>query len=173
MQPLKEVIPMEVNPMHKEIADLKTLLTKMQPDNWKANERRMLRMRDFISTTQRELRALAEQLETEMIAHIDLHGDIEISETERLYVGNTKTNKAIGDGQGITMAVLEAGGGNLELLTSGEGGVLASQPWKYGAVKALIGEAKTLELFSVEVKQDLKTGKAQRVVKSYDSKFGA
>ena len=29
------------------------------------------------------------------------------------------------------------------------------------------------ELFSVEVKQDLKTGKAQRVVKSYDSKFGA
>ena len=130
MQPLKEVIPMEVNPMHKEIADLKTLLTKMQPD-------------------------------------------IEISETERLYVGNTKTNKAIGDGQGITMAVLEAGGGNLELLTSGEGGVLASQPWKYGAVKALIGEAKTLELFLVEVKQDLKTGKAQRVVKSYDSKFGA
>ncbi len=163
----------EPTPLHVEIAGRRQLLDNLSPVHWEDNERQMLRMRDFISSTQRDLRALAEQLETEMIAHIDLHGDIEISETERLYVGNTKTNKSIGDGQGITMAVLEAGGGNLELLTSGEGGVLCSQPWKYGAVKALIGEAKMLELFSVEIKQDIKTGKAQRVVKSYDSKFGA
>ena len=83
MQPLTELKPMEINPVQKEITGLKNLLNKMRPENWKANERRMLRMRDFISTTQHELRALAEQLETQMIAHIDLHGDIEISETER------------------------------------------------------------------------------------------
>lgn len=135
------------------------------------NERQLLRMRDSVAVMQRQLRVFAETLEQATIAHIDEHGDIAISDTERLYVGVTKTNKAIGDGQAITLAVLEAGGGNLELFTSGEGGLLASQPWKYGAVKKLLGETKTAELFATEERQDIKTGKALRSVKTFDSRF--
>ncbi len=135
------------------------------------NERNLLRMRDSVAVMQRQLRAFAETLEQATIAHIDMHGDIAISDTERLYVGTTKSHKTIGDGQGVTMAVLEAGNGNLELFTSGEGGLLASQPWKYGAVKKLLGDSKTAELFATEERQDIKTGKPLRSVKTFDTRF--
>lgn len=153
------------------ILELQEALYAMETQSPKDNERNLLRLRDTVAVMQRELRQFAEVLEQATIAHIDMHGDISISDTERLYVGTTKTNKALGDGQGITMAVLEAGGGNLELFTSGEGGLLASQPWKYGAVKRLVGESKAAELFITEERQDIKTGKAQRSVKTFDSRF--
>ena len=84
--------------------------------------------------------------------------------------GNTKTIKSTDD-QGILMAILEVGNGNLELLTTGSGGMLCSQPWKHGAVRKLIGEERFEALFTTTVSQDLNTGKATRSLKTYDSQL--
>ncbi len=154
-----------------DLTEMMQELNAMEIEAPANNERKLLRMRDSVAVMQRQLRAFAETLEHATIAHIDMHGDIAISDTERLYVGTTRTNKSIGDGQEITMAVLEAGGGSMELLTSGEGGLLAAQPWKYGAVKKLLGDTKTAQLFTTEERQDIKTGKALRSVKTFDSRF--
>ena len=97
--------------------------------------------------------------------------DLEISDTERLYVGTTRVTKSIDD-QEILMAILEAGNGNMELLTTGSGGMLGSQPWKPGAVRALIGDAKFAQCFTTETKLDVKTGKPAKSVKVADSRFG-
>ena len=134
-------------------------------------ERELLRWRDEVLANMREARAEVAQMEAVLLAYMDHHAcDLVISDTERLYVGQTKTTRSIDD-QGILMAILEAGGGNLELLTTGPGGMLASQPWKHGAVRELIGEQKFGECFRVEVKVDMKTGKPLRSVKLADDRF--
>lgn len=134
-------------------------------------DRAMLRLRDAALIAMRKARADVAQMEATLLAYMDEHAcDLVISDTEKLYVGQTKTTKSIDD-QGILMAILEAGGGNLELLTTGDGGMLASQPWKAGAVRALIGEDKFSACFTVDVKIDIKTGKPARSVKVADARF--
>jgi hypothetical protein len=56
-------------------------------------------------------------------------------------------------------------------LTTGEFGVLCSSPWKNGAVKQLIGQAKFDELFLTTTVQSLETGKAAKVLKVADPAF--
>lgn len=135
-----------------------------QPEDWDANERKMLRMRDDLSVLVRTVKQLIEQLEQVMIEHIDEHGDIVIDADDRLYVGKTIVHKSIDD-QAIVMAILEVGNGNLELLTTGEGGMLASQPWKYGALNILLGKERMSSLFATSWRQDIKSGKVHRGVK--------
>lgn len=134
-------------------------------------DRAMLRLRDAALITMRKARADVAHMEATLLAYMDEHAcDLVISDTEKLYVGQTKTTKSVDD-QGILMAILEAGGGNLELLTTGDGGMLASQPWKAGAVRALIGDDKFSACFTVDVKIDIKTGKPARSVKVADARF--
>ena len=130
----------------------------------------LVRIRDKISTMIRELKSLAQDTDKALIECIDATGDIAISDTERLYVGTTRSTKSIDD-QGILMAVLESVNGNLELITTGDGGVLASQPWKYGAVKTLLGESVTSTLFRTDTLRDVKTGSAIRSVKVSDTRY--
>ena len=132
----------------------------------------LVALRDSVIVMQRQLRQHAEAIEAALIEYIDAHGDIVLSDVERLYVGTTKVTRSTDD-QGILMAVLEAGNGNLELLTTGNGGVLASQPWKHGTVRKLIGDERFTGLFTEEVRKDIKTGKPARNVKVYDSRFAA
>ena len=56
-------------------------------------------------------------------------------------------------------------------LTTGEFGVLCANPWKNGAVKQLIGQAKFDELFLTSTVQSLETGKAAKVLKVADPAF--
>ena len=136
------------------------------------NEYKLLRARDVLIVAQRNLRHMAIELDALLINYMRANAcDIAISDTERLYVGTTKVTKSIDD-QEILMAILEAGNGNMELLTTGAGGMLGSQPWKAGAVRALIGDAKFAQCFTPEVKLDLKTGKPAKSVKVADSRFG-
>ena len=135
-----------------------------QPENWDANERGMLRMRDELSILLRTVKQLQAELEQAMVEHIDEHGDIAIDADERLYVGKTMVHKSIDD-QAILMAVLEVGNGNLELLTTGEGGMLASQPWKHGALTKLLGKERVAALFETSWRHDIKSGKLHRSVK--------
>lgn len=135
------------------------------------NERKLLRLRDAATNYVRQARELQALVEARILEWMELNAcDIVISDSERLYVGTTKVTKSIDD-QGILMAVLEAGNGNLELLTTGHGGMLASQPWKHGAVIDLIGADRAKGLFEITVKLDLKTGKPAKSVKVADNRF--
>ncbi len=136
------------------------------------NDRALLRVRDGAIVVLRQARELMASVDAALIDYMGLNQcDLQISDTERLYVGSTRVTKSIDD-QEILMAILEAGNGNMELLTTGSGGMLGSQPWKSGAVRALIGDAKFNKLFTTETKLDLKTGKPAKSVKVADSRFG-
>ncbi len=136
------------------------------------NDRALLRVRDGAIVALRQARELMASVDAALIDYMGLNQcDLQISDPERLYVGTTRVTKSIDD-QEILMAILEAGNGNMELLTTGAGGMLGSQPWKSGAVRALIGDVKFNKLFTTETKLDVKTGKPAKSVKVADSRFG-
>ena len=122
-------------------------------------------------SAQTKLRELVTLIEQSAIEHIEATGqDIELNDGKRWYVGNEKKIKPIDDTM-ILQAVLEASGGDVMKLTTGEFGVLASSPWKHGAVKQLIGDTKFSELFTTTIVQSLETGKAAKVLKVADPAF--
>ncbi len=127
-------------------------------------ERDLLEIRDAISQAQRQAKEWAARTEELLIQHIDGNGDIEIGDGKRLYVGTTKTNKAVDDGVVFDM-VLELAQGDLSIFKSGENGVLVSNPWKSGAVRQLVGDQLFNKAFRVETAKDLKTGAAKRSIK--------
>ena len=136
------------------------------------NDRALLRVRDRAIVSLRMARELMASVDAALIDYMTLNQcDLEISDTERLYVGSTRVTKSVDD-QEILMAILEAGNGDMELLTTGSGGMLGSQPWKPGAVRALIGDAKFAQCFTTETKLDIKTGKPAKSIKVADSRFG-
>ena len=136
------------------------------------NDRALLRVRDRAIVSLRMARELMASVDAALIDYMNLNQcDLQISDTERLYIGSTRVTKSIDD-QEILMAILEAGNGDMELLTTGAGGMLGSQPWKAGAVRALIGDEKFAQCFTTETKLDLKTGKPAKSVKVADSRFG-
>ncbi len=133
-------------------------------------QQELLELRDEIAVAQRKLREEAARLEALLIRHIDTHGDIEVGGGQRLYVGNTRVTKSLNDQQ-VFLMVMDASGGDLGTITSGESGVLVSQPWKSGAVRKLIGDDLFNSVFSVETVKDLKTGSAKRSVKTFDEAY--
>jgi len=158
-----------------EAIDLQTiskLLNVIGAERSDDNDRALLRVRDRAIVALRQARELMADVDAALIDYMNLNQcDLQISDTERLYVGSTRVTKSIDD-QEILMAILEAGNGNMELLTTGSGGMLGSQPWKSGAVRALIGDAKFYKCFTIEEKLDVKTGKQAKSVKVADSRFG-
>ena len=148
------------------------LLDVIGAERSEENDRALLRVRDRAIVSMRIARELMASVDAALIDYMTLNQcDLEISDTERLYVGSTRVTKSIDD-QEILMAILEAGNGNMELLTTGSGGMLGSQPWKSGAVRALIGDAKFAQCFTTETKLDIKTGKPAKSIKVADSRFG-
>ena len=155
-----------------DLPAISKLLDLIGAERSEDNDRALLRVRDRAIVALRTAREMMADVDAALIDYMNLNQcDLEISDTERLYVGTTRVTKSIDD-QEILMAILEAGNGNMELLTTGSGGMLGSQPWKSGAVRALIGDAKFNKLFTTETKLDVKTGKPAKSVKVADSRFG-
>ena len=155
-----------------DLPAISKLLDLIGAERSEDNDRALLRVRDRAIVALRTAREMMADVDAALIDYMNLNQcDLQISETERLYVGSTRVTKSIDD-QEILMAILEAGNGNMELLTTGSGGMLGSQPWKSGAVRALIGDAKFAQCFTTEVKLDIKTGKPAKSIKVADSRFG-
>lgn len=120
---------------------------------------------------QARLRELVTDIEESIIEHIEATGsDIELNDGKRWYIGSDKKTKAKDDSL-VLHAILEASGGDISKLTTGDDGVLASSPWKHGAIKHLIGQHRFDELFETTVTKSLETGKAIKVLKVADPKF--
>ncbi len=110
----------------------------------------------------RRARDLVTRIEAAVIEHIEATGaDVELPTGQRWYVG-TVTRTHCTDDRAVAAAVIEASGGTIDHLCSGEGGVLAASPWKHGSVRGLIGEALYSDLFRREEVADLKTGVSRR-----------
>ena len=155
-----------------DLPAISKLLDLIGAERSEDNDRALLRVRDRAIVALRTAREMMADVDAAIIDYMTLNQcDLQISETERLYVGSTRVTKSIDD-QEILMAILEAGNGNMELLTTGADGMLGSQPWKAGAVRALIGDAKFAQCFTTETKLDLKTGKPAKSLKVADSRFG-
>ncbi len=84
------------------------------------------------------------------------------------YFMGTKKRTTCRSKEGAASALLDATGGDL----TGFCDVLSSMPYKYGAFKAIVGEAAFAEHFAVETVDDIKTGKPIREVKRIDSRYG-
>ncbi len=130
----------------------------------------LVELRDEIQHAIRMLKEEAARLEDLLVQHIDRNGDIEIGGGQRLYVGNTKVTKSLDDKR-VFDFVVEAAGGDLSIFSSGDSGVLVSQPWKTGAVRKLIGDDLFHNAFFSETVKDLKTGSAKRSVKIHDANY--
>ena len=114
-------------------------------------------------TAMRELVSLVEQ---SAIEHIEATGrDIDLANGSRWYIGRERKRKCRNDAA-MLQSVLEAAGGDFSVLASGDSGVLAAAPWKWGAVKSLIGEARFAALVEETEVTDLKTGKVAKVLKA-------
>ena len=126
----------------------------------------LLDIRSGIKAEIQRLKELSAEVEGALIEHITLHGDIDMGDGKRLYVGTERGYKC--RDQGATfVAVLEATGGDEALMAEH----LASGAWKPGACKKTLGD-RFGDLFEETVAQDLKTGSAKRIVKTYDPAFG-
>ena len=98
-----------------------------------------------------------------LIDWINQNGDVTIGD-QRLYVGNDKKIKCVNP-QAVVDEYLD--NHSIEDLVAD----LASNAFKYGAVRARLGDAIFDKAFVTEIVQDVKTGKPRKSVKTADSKF--
>ncbi len=115
-----------------------------------------------------QLRELLKQVEEVAIEHIEATGeDIDLGDGKRWYVGSEKKVRGKDD-TAILHAILAAVEGDVGRLTTGADGVLASSPWKHGAVKSLIGQEQFDALFETTITASLETGAVKKVLKVSD-----
>jgi hypothetical protein len=126
----------------------------------------LLDVRSGIKALQAKLKEFAAEVEGALIEHITAHGDIDMGDGKRLYVGTERGYKCR-DQRATLVAVLEATGGDEALMAEH----LASGAWKPGACKKTLGDTFG-DHFEETVAQDLKTGSAKRIVKMHDPAFG-
>lgn len=129
------------------------------------SESELLRMRDCLAILQRHFRELAKLVEERTMRYIELNGEVMIGGNEKLYIGVTKVYN-IKENQDIAAKVLERNGGDVTIFCGGSTGVLVSSPWKFGALKAVLGEETFNGLIETDYKRDVTTGKAIKTVKS-------
>ncbi len=105
----------------------------------------------------------------QLTAWLKENGDLTVNMGghEIRYFMGTKKRTTCRSKEGAASALLDATGGDL----TGFCDVLSSMPYKYGAFKAIVGEAAFTEHFAVETVDDIKTGKPIREVKKIDSRY--
>ena len=131
-----------------------------------ASREALLDIRSGIKALKAQIREFEQEVEEALIENISAHGDIDIGDGKRLYVGTERGYKCR-DNAATFVAILGATGGDEALMAEH----LASGAWKPGACKKTLGDTFGNH-FEETVAQDLKTGSAKRIVKMHDPAFG-
>lgn len=120
----------------------------------------LIMLGEFIASL-KKIAAHAETLRKDKFIELlnDGPGSFTFGDT-RYYVGSKKKTKAVGNWQ-VMEALLEHTGGDAKQIA----GCLASNAWKQGGIKTLIGEDQHKELFTTEVVLELKEGKPGKPIK--------
>lgn len=150
--------------------DIETSLLAINVDEPDAGERlRDLHVSAKIEITR--LKELVSSIEACLIDHIiATKKDVEIGIGRKWYVTQEKKTVCINN-DAVLYAVLEASGGDVSKLSSGANGVLVASPWKYNAVKSIVGIEKFNELFKTVYSKDAKTGMNLKVLSVSDENF--
>lgn len=111
------------------------------------------------------LRDMRSQAEERILEYVTENGPVEIGDV-RYFAGVEKTT-VCKDTKGATEAILSASGGDLDTFCS----QLTTNPFKYGAVKLLIGQERWLDFFEVRERAALKDGKPEKKLIAINTKF--
>ena len=118
----------------------------------------VMEMRNNVLVYLERAKQLKAEFEASLLAYIEEKGSFEWGGI-RFYAGTRKTTKCVN--KMLTMQLLLEGmGGDLNLVVSD---LLASQPFRYGACRDVLGDEFD-KCFSTEEKPDLKTGTTKREV---------
>jgi hypothetical protein len=126
----------------------------------------LLDVRSGIKSLQERLRGLSAEVEAALVDNIEAHGDIDIGEGKRLYVGWDRSYKCRSVERTFE-AVFESVGGDQQRMCEH----LSTNAWKPGACRKTLGDRFDDVFESVEAK-DVRTGSAKRIVKTFDPQFG-
>ncbi len=113
----------------------------------------------------KEAKRIKSMMDELVMDFIEEHGEFELAGI-RYYNGKSKTTKA-NDHAEVLTALNEAFKSDAAKVA----GFLASDAWKYGAARELLGDEQFAELFTVSVDRDLKTGKPKKRAKSTSTRF--
>ena len=100
-----------------------------------------------------------------MLEHVQANGPIEIGDIK--YYAGTEKKTVCRDTRATAEAVLDATKGDLDTFCE----QLASQPWKYGALKTLLGKERWAQFFEVQEKPSLETGKPVKKLLTVNTRF--
>jgi len=114
---------------------------------------------------QQKAREFKRLLDEEIISWIKANGDLRLGDI-RYYVGRKKRVEVRSGSEALSAMVVAASG---DIGTVAD--LMSAQPWKHGAVKKQLGDAKFAELFEEIIEDDLKTGKPTEVLKRLDEAF--
>lgn len=119
---------------------------------------------DRIDQAKRTMKEIDAALKESLIDWINRNGDITIG-TKRYYVGTSKKTKPI-DIERLCEAAITAAQGDFAAFAE----ALSANAFKPGACKQLLG-GQWDDHFTVEVDQDVKTGKPKKSMQMIDEKF--
>lgn len=126
----------------------------------------LLDIRSALSELATKVREFRAEVEAALVENIDLHGDIDMGDGKRLYVGVDRSYKCR-DNVATFDALFEATGGDVALMAEH----LASGAWKPGSCRKTLAD-RFDTLFETAEAKDVKTGSAKRIVKAFDPQFG-
>lgn len=126
----------------------------------------LLDIRSALSELATKVREFRAEVEAALVENIDLHGDIDMGDGKRLYVGVDRSYKCR-DNVATFDALFEATGGDVALMAEH----LASGAWKPGSCRKTLGD-RFDTLFETAEAKDVKSGSAKRIVKMHDPAFG-
>jgi hypothetical protein len=126
----------------------------------------LLDIRSALSELATKVREFRAEVEAALVENIDLHGDIDMGDGKRLYVGVDRTYKCVNNAATFD-ALFEATGGDITLMAEH----LASSAWKPGSCRKTLAD-RFDTLFETAEAKDVKTGSAKRIVKAFDPQFG-
>lgn len=137
--------------MTTNIIDTTTTAIKTIEDE-AATKEQILQAMEFVKRLQQVYWQLKDRMEAAAMHYIEKHGNIEDGD-RRVYIAPNKTTKCKSNRETM-QAVLEAAGGDVDALVD----CLASDAFKPGATKKLVGALKGETLFETKVTQNVKTG---------------
>ena len=146
---------------YQELSDAYVALDSRELDSREG----LLAIRNELAELAQKVREFRAEVDAALVENIDTHGDIDIGDGKRLYVGTDKAVKCISNSATFS-ALFEAVGGDETLMCEH----LASGAWKPGSCRKTLGD-RFAELFTEELAKDIKTGSSKRMVKTHDPQF--
>jgi hypothetical protein len=134
------------------VGDLEATAAALRADEPEIEIQNWLNLTTVLVARAKEIRRMVEQVAIEWI---NKNGPVQVGDIEYT-VGHNKTVRCV-DVPRCTNLILESGAGDVSSIVNS----LRTDPFKYGTVRSLIGEANFFEVFRTETKPKILYGTLQ------------